>query len=118
MSQHNQKIGRWGEEIAAVYLEKKGYDLINRNVRTPYGEIDLIARQRGRVIFVEVKTRTSAGFGYPEEAVTPQKQQHMLDCAEHYAQEQNIDHWQIDVISVEGKPGKGEPRITHFEDIL
>jgi hypothetical protein len=42
----------------------------------------------------------------------------MLDCAEHYAQEQNIDHWQIDVISVEGKPGKGEPRITHFEDIL
>jgi putative endonuclease len=56
MSQHNQKIGRWGEEIAAVYLEKKGYDLINRNVRTPYGEIDLIARQRGRVIFVEVKT--------------------------------------------------------------
>ncbi len=118
MTKHNQKIGRWGEDVAAAYLQKLGYELMERNTRTPYGEIDLIVRQRGRVIFVEVKTRTSTSFGYPEEAITPRKQQHLFDSAEHYAQEHGLDHWQIDAISVEGKPNGGEPRITHFEDIL
>ena len=115
---HNQKIGRWGEQIAAEYMQKQGYELVDRNVRTPYGEIDLILKRGEIIIFVEVKTRTSAGFGYPEDAITPRKQQHMFDCAEHYAQENKLEHWQIDAISVEGKPNGREPKITHFEDVL
>ena len=118
MSQHNQKIGRWGEGIAAEYLQEKGYKLVDRNVRTPYGEIDLIMRFNGILIFVEVKTRTSARYGYPEESITPRKQQHMLDSAEHYAQENALEHWRIDAISVEGKPSGEKPKITHFEDVI
>ncbi len=117
MTAHNQKIGQWGEDAAADYLSEQGCEIIARNVRTPYGEIDLIARRADVILFIEVKTRTSASFGLPEVAVSARKQRHMLSAAEHYAAEHEIDHWQIDVISVEGKPGM-KPVITHFENAI
>lgn len=112
----NQKVGRWGEQAAADYLSAKGYEIIARNVRTPYGEIDLIVQKGGSIIFVEVKARTSKSFGPPEIAITPRKQEHMLACAKHYAQQNEIDHWQIDVIAVEEMNGKAE--IVHFENAI
>ncbi len=115
---HNQKIGRWGEEVAAEYLKNQGYELMDRNVRTPYGEIDLIHRRGEIIIFVEVKTRTSSRYGYPEESITLRKQQHMFDSAEHYAQDKKLEHWRIDAISIEGKPDGKKPKVTHFEDVL
>jgi putative endonuclease len=114
---HNQQIGQWGESIAADYLAKHGYEIIARNARTPFGEIDIVARQGDMIIFVEVKARTSNKMGLPEEAITARKQEHMLTCAQHYASEHEIDHWQIDVISVEGKPGN-KPLITYFENAI
>jgi len=112
----NQRVGKWGEQAAADYLTTKGYEIIARNVRTPYGEIDLIAQKDGSTIFVEVKARTSKSLGPPEIAVTPRKQEHMLACAEHYAQQNAIDHWQIDVIAVEDMNGKTE--VVHFENAI
>jgi len=119
MSNRRQKIGHWGEQIAAEYLVKKGYRMLATNVRTPYGEIDLLCQRESQIVFVEVKTRTSNTFGYPEDSVTPRKQAHMLSAAEHYLQEHEIDgDWQCDVIAVEGSPGGKPPRITHFENVL
>ncbi len=118
MTKHNQDIGRWGESVAADYLQHKGYEIRERNARTPYGELDLIVMHNGGLVVVEVKTRTSARYGHPELAITPRKQEHLIASAEHYAQEHGIDHWRIDAISVEGKPNSGTPKITHFEDIL
>lgn len=113
----NQQIGRWGEDAAAEYLTEKGYEVLAHNVRTPpYGEIDLIARKDGMIVFVEVKARTTRAFGPPEVAVTPRKQEHMLACAEAYAQQNEIDHWRIDVIAVERAAGKTE--IVHFENAI
>ena len=117
MSQHNREIGQWGENAAAEYLQARGYTVARRNFRTPYGEIDIITEKDGFTIFVEVKTRTTKSYGPPEIAVTPRKQEHMLAAAEHYAAEHEIDHWQIDVIAVEGKPGK-QPKFTYFENAL
>jgi putative endonuclease len=117
MSGRNQKIGNWGESVTAKYLEEHGYHVLARNVRTPYGEIDIIAQKDGFTTFVEVKTRTSRSLGPPEISVTPRKQEHMLAAAEHYASEHEIDHWQIDVIAVEGRPGK-QPDFTHFENAI
>ena len=117
MSGRNQKVGGWGESVAAKYLEAHDYMIIARNVRTPYGEIDIVAEKDGFAVFVEVKTRTSSSLGPPEISITPRKQEHMLSAAEHYAQEHEIDHWQIDVIAVEGKPDK-IPQITHFENAI
>jgi len=115
---HNQRIGKWGEDIATEYLTQKGYELVARNIRTPYGEIDIIAKQGDIIIFVEVKTRTSNKMGLPEESITPRKREHMLAAADHYAAENEIDHWQIDVVAVEGKPGSVEPKITYFENAI
>ncbi len=114
---HNQTVGHWGEETAAAYLRHCGYEIIARNARTPYGEIDIIAKQNGITIFVEVKTLSSSKNFFPEHNVTARKREHMLACAEHYAVENNINQWQIDVIAIEGKQGL-EPKITHFENAI
>ncbi len=114
---HHQRIGKWGEETATQYLIEHGYEILARNARTPYGEIDIIAKQSNTLIFVEVKTRTSNTMGLPEESITPRKRQHMISAAEHYAAEHEVDHWQIDVISIEGKPGL-KPKITYFENAI
>lgn len=114
---HNQRIGQWGEETAVQYLTNKGCEILGRNLRTPYGEIDIVVRYKGQTIFVEVKTRTSNKMGLPEESITPRKRQHMLAAAEHYAAEHDLERWQIDVIAIEGKPGT-QPAITYFENAL
>ncbi|HEY5901844.1 MAG TPA: YraN family protein [Anaerolineales bacterium] len=113
---HNQSIARWGEDAAAQFILSLDCQIVARNTRTPYGEIDIVARRGDVTIFVEVKARTSATFGLPEEAVNARKLAHMLAAAEHYAAANGIDHWQIDVISVEGRPGS-PPLITHFENV-
>lgn len=117
MTTHNQRVGAWGEEIAATWLTEHGYEVAARNVRTPYGEIDIIARQDGRVIFVEVKTLTTTKTFLPEHQITPRKREHILNAAQHYAAEQALDHWQIDVIAIEGRPGT-IPTVTHFDNAI
>ena len=114
---HNQSVGRWGEDAVAAYLVGRGYEIVARNARTPYGEIDIVTKQADITVFVEVKTLTSSKDFFPEQNVTARKREHMLACAEHYAMENAIDHWQIDVIAVEGKVGM-KPKLTHFENAI
>lgn len=70
---YNQRIGKLGENIATRYLRKHGYKIIDRNVHFRCGEIDIIAEKENNLYFVEVKTRTSSKFGYPEDAVPKNK---------------------------------------------
>ena len=114
---HNQRIGKWGEDVAANHLTQKGCEIIGRNVRTLYGEIDIVARHGDVTLFVEVKTRTSNKIGLPEESITPRKREHMIACAEHYAVENEIETWQFDVVSAEGKLGT-KPKVTCFENAI
>ena len=72
MSQ-KQLLGKYGEDLAAKYLEDRGYCIVARNWRTSAGEIDLIARQNQKLVFVEVKTRNGSGYGHPFEAITTAK---------------------------------------------
>jgi putative endonuclease len=118
MANQKQTLGAWGEERAAAYLRERGYEIVARNVRSAYGEIDLLAKHAGVLVFVEVKARSSSDFGYPEESVNETKQQHLLDCALDYLQA-NPDHigdWRIDVISVLRAPDG--PQIEHFENAV
>lgn len=117
MTKYKKDIGAWGESVAADWLTSKGYQVIARNVRTPYGEIDIVAQQADVTIFVEVKTLTSSKEYFPEKNISTRKQQHMFNAAQYYAAEHEIDHFQIDAIAVEGKPGS-EPIITHFENAI
>ena len=119
MTNQKQALGSWGEQRAAEYLESLGYEILARNVRSEYGEIDLLARHASALVFVEVKTRSSVDFGHPEDSVTLSKQQHLFDSAIDYFQahpELNGD-WRVDVISVSRTPS-GQPEILHFENAL
>lgn len=78
------ELGKIGEEFAANLLELQGYRILERNFRCRMGEIDLIAEKDGEISFVEVKTRRSARFGRPAEAVSPEKQRRMRKAAEFY----------------------------------
>ncbi len=117
MTKYKKEIGAWGEGVAAEWLAERGYQVIARNVRTPYGEIDIIAQLGDVTIFVEVKTLTSSREFFPEKNITRAKQQHMSNAAQSYSAEHEIDHFQIDAIAVEGKPG-AKPVITHFENVV
>jgi putative endonuclease len=119
MTNSRQSLGHWGEMQAAEYLQGRGYSILDRNVHTPHGEIDIVAGKDGSVIFVEVKTRRSHSFAYPEDSVTRRKQAHLLSAAETYLDRhpESPDSWQFDVISVEGQPG-GKIQIDHFENVL
>jgi putative endonuclease len=116
MTLHNRRVGAWGEETAAEWLVEQGFEITGRNVRTPYGEIDIVAMKNSVVYFIEVKALTSSKSFFPEHQITLRKREHMLNAAADYAAEHNIDHWQIDVIAVEGKPG-GTPVLHRFENV-
>ncbi|MCA1900531.1 MAG: YraN family protein [Chloroflexi bacterium] len=115
---NKKEIGAWGEKIAAEWLAERGCEIVARNVRTPYGEIDIVAQQDDVTLFVEVKTRASKSLGPPEISITPKKQSRMLASAEYYAAERGIDRWQIDVIAVESNAGGAKPAITRFENAI
>jgi putative endonuclease len=95
-------LGREGEDRAARFLAKRGYRILERNFRTPSGEIDLIALHQGEVVFVEVKTRTSDTFGAPELAVTPQKQRRMAKAALGYLRRRKLHQvpCRFDVVAI------------------
>lgn len=117
-----QHVGKWGEDQASLYLESKGYRIVARNVRTGYGEIDLIASNEFGLVFVEVKTRTNLKFGYPEQAVTGRKMEHMVSAAQAYISEnpgRGDQSWRIDVIAIfkQEKSKNNVVEIMHFENV-
>jgi len=100
MAEHNQ-LGKQGEKEAVNYLQKLGYAIIETNWQQHKFEIDIIAQDKKEIVFVEVKTRSTAYFGKPEEAVTLSKQKHLIEGADYYLQEKEIDlEARFDVISV------------------
>ena len=118
-STSRQHLGKWGESLAADYLVQRGYLLLERNARTPYGELDLVMRQGEATVFVEVKTRASGACGLPEESVTPRKQTHLLNSARAYLQSRPElgGDWRVDVIAIRrihGSPAE----VVHFENVL
>lgn len=119
MTSGKRSLGQWGEEIGSNYLKDKGYAILGRNLRTPHGEIDILAEKDNALIFVEVKTRSSNRFGFPEFAVNPRKQAHMLSAAESYFQQHPDcpETWQFDILAItcqEGSPAL----IEHFENVI
>ncbi len=82
--------GKEGEKIAANFLKKNGYRIIDKNFRCPLGEIDIVAREKGAIVFVEVKTRKSSKLGYPEQAVGIKKQKKMSQLALWFMQKEKF----------------------------
>jgi putative endonuclease len=114
MAQHNL-LGNKGEMLAARFLMDKGYAIHEYNWRSGHKEIDLIAQERDVLVFVEVKSRSSAVFGDAVDAVTPAKIKLLISAAEAYIQQREIDlDYRFDVVTV---VGDGESHaIEHIED--
>jgi len=109
-------LGAWGEEQAVTYLRKQGMKILARNYRAPVGEIDIIARWRKNLVFVEVKTRRGIAFGTPQEAVGPRKQQQLIRTAQWYlGQGKPVDlQPRFDVVAI--LCSGDEVTITHLPD--
>ena len=109
-------LGKQGERVAELYLQKKGYKVVERNYRCSGGELDLIVLDRRVVVFVEVKTRTGDGFGTPLEAVEFRKQRRMIRAAQFFLAEKNLQQRdaRFDVVGVSW-PGR-EPVVEHIEN--
>lgn len=81
---NTRKTAIEGENAACEYLKKQGYKIVERNYSCPAGEIDVIAKDRDAVVFIEVKTRNGTDFGQPEESVTVQKRRKILLTARYW----------------------------------
>ncbi len=113
MAKHNE-LGYLGEQLAKKYLLGQNYLILEQNWRWGKGEIDIIALHDNILVFVEVKTRTTALFGYPEEAVSPKKQNMMYELAAEYMYK--ITHeteFRFDIIAIVMQP---QQELKHFED--
>jgi putative endonuclease len=113
-----QDLGRQGEDLAHRYLRKRKYVVVARNYRAPTGtpgEIDLIARDGEKLIFIEVKTRSSNTISFPERAVDTDKQRHIIRTARDYARRADVewDNVRFDVIAITGVK---KPVVEHFID--
>lgn len=97
-----KETGNLGENIAEHYLKQRGYIILDKNFECRQGEIDIIAKDRKEIVFIEVKTRTSSKYGAPSEAVNKIKQKHMLQAIKYYLYIRNLseEFIRIDVIEV------------------
>lgn len=102
MTQQRRRLGQRGEQLAAERLAAMGYEIVERNYRCKAGEIDLVARQGGGWVFVEVRTRRGDRFGTPEESVTARKRAHIIASAQHYLQAHDAleADWRIDAVAI------------------
>ena len=81
---YKKLLGNKGEKLAEKYLKKQGYKIIRKNYRTPFGEADIIAKDKDEIVFVEVKTRTSESYGAPREAVDKEKRRRYYQIAKFF----------------------------------
>lgn len=103
MEKVNTRIkGKYGEEIAAEYLIKLGYRIVENNYRNRFGEIDLIAEEGGTLVFIEVKLRNLISYGHPAAAVDTWKQQRLIKTAAGYISDKRFSDkpCRFDVVSV------------------
>ncbi len=109
-------FGDKGERLASDALTAKGLQVLHRQFRNQFGEVDLICQDGDEVVFVEVKSRESQAYGYPEDAVTSQKIGHIVRVAQEYLATVHGEHpWRIDVVAIEF--AQVPPQITHIKRI-
>ena len=111
-------LGARGEAAAVKALRRAGYKIRDRNYHTRWGEVDVIAEQRGVLAFVEVKTRTTSRHGSPAEAVTPRKQERLHRAAQLYLYEHKLQDrlCRFDIVSIVWPEGARKPEVTILPD--
>ncbi|RSK39673.1 YraN family protein [Mangrovimonas spongiae] len=114
MAQHNE-LGKKGEQLAVDFLLQKGYDIVERNYRFDKAEVDIIAQQKDTLAIVEVKTRSTADFGNPQDFVKPKQIKNLVKAVDEYVTENGLDvEVRFDIIAIVKQKNTFE--IEHLED--
>ena len=116
MASQSYRTGMGGELLAQQFLEQKGYEIIQKNYRIQGGEIDLITRKDGWLIFFEVKTRTSPTFGSPEDAMNYHKRRNLLRVMYAYLCDHPAQKWRFDLMALDIRSKVAY--IKHYQDIF
>ena len=115
MAEHND-TGRWGEQKAAEYLERKGYRILWRDWRDGHRDLDIVAVDADQLVVVEVKTRRNADYMQPEQAVDARKMRSLAVAAAKFVRTYGIEFpLRFDIVAVTGMPGS-QCEISHIED--
>ena len=115
MADHNE-IGQWGEDIAALYLQDKGYRIVERDWRYGHRDIDIIALDGDNIVFVEVRTRQSAAIMPPEQTVNAKKQRMLNVAANRYVRMHRLNlPLRFDIVAITGSPDD-DISINHMEN--
>ena len=111
-------LGRRGEDLAARYLKRLGYQILARGRRLASGELDLVALDGRTIVFVEVKTRTSQDVGHPADAVDANKQRRLTRLAVTFMKRHGLLEYsgRFDVVAITWPEGRGRPTIEHFKN--
>lgn len=117
MSQ-KQFLGKYGEDLAAQYLEDRGYQILERNWRSSSGEIDLIAKQKSKIVFIEVKTRNGTGYGHPFEAITSAKVARMRKLVAQWCQLNQVSGLEIRVDAIAVMIRSGKVALEHLKQVF
>lgn len=112
----NRSTGRAGEAIAARALEDKGYTILEKNFSNKFGEIDIIAKDKDTLVFVEVKAKTGIEFGLPEDMISPGKLARIRNMATLYMNGKSVP-CRIDVVAIVLGPDNDVIRLTHYENV-
>jgi len=115
------EFGEWAEHNVAQYLESKGYSVLERNYRKKWGEIDIVAKKEGIMIFVEVKANKKEIAGFePESRVSPEKLRRLNRVIQTYLASKKYSEdqdWQIDIVALTVDKDRGVAKIKHFKNI-
>jgi len=114
------ETGKMGEKLACEFLGNNGYHIVETNYRCPEGEIDIVARQKETLVFIEVRTKTSRRYGVPEESITPVKAARLRTLAAHYAQSHQglPEARRIDVVAIQMNKDGLASRIEIIENAV
>ena len=115
-----REVGQWGEETAVLHLQEKGYKIIARHWTHRIGELDIVAGKGGRIVFVEVKTRSNAHFGAPEDGIGWSKQEKLRRMANVYMLKHRLHDtpYQIDSVAVMYDLMRKETTVRHLENVI
>jgi len=120
MSTLKQQIGQLGERAAQKYLQNKGYAIIEQNYYSRFGEIDIVAKEGERFVFVEVKTRTNVNYGLPEQSVGRRKHSKVSKTIQDYFWKKKIvtENYRFDVIAVFLNMTTNMAKIKHYRAVI
>ena len=113
-------LGNLGEELARQMLQELGYTILDTNYRCRWGEVDIVAQDGDVIVFAEVRTRSSARFGTPEESITEAKIQRIVSTAQEYLQsmERDSESWRIDLVAVRMRNDGQLQSIDHLKNVV